>query len=82
MCSNLFEGRKLIIATKHGKETVIAPLIESALGLICFVSENFDTDSLGTFTGEIERELDPLATLRKKCLLAMESSGNDLGIAS
>jgi hypothetical protein len=41
----------LLLNTK-GK--VIAPLLEKNLGVICFVNENFDTDLLGTFTGEIE----------------------------
>jgi hypothetical protein len=52
------------------------------LGVICFVNENFDTDLLGTFTGEIERKLDPIATARQKCLLAMKLSNCDLGVAS
>jgi hypothetical protein len=78
----MFQGRKLVIATKHQKEKVIAPLLDSALGVVCFVNESFDTDTLGTFTGEIERELDPIATARKKCLLAMELSNCDLGVAS
>jgi ribosomal protein S27AE len=78
----MFQDRKLIIATKHEKEKVIAPLLERALGVSCFVDENFDTDMLGTFTGEVERELDPIATARKKCLTAMELSNCDLGVAS
>lgn len=78
----MFENRKLIIATKHEKEKVIAPLLEKALGVTCFVNENFDTDVLGTFTGETERDLDSIATARQKCLLAMELSNCDLGIAS
>ena len=78
----MFQDRKLIIATKHEKEKVIAPLLEKALGVSCFVNENFDTDVLGTFTGEIERELDPIATSRQKCLMAMELTNCDLGIAS
>ncbi|TGE15791.1 DUF6671 family protein [Hymenobacter elongatus] len=77
-----FSNRKLIIATKHEKEKVIAPLLEAALGVTCFVNKDFDTDALGTFTGETERELDPIATARKKCLIAMELSNCDLGIAS
>jgi len=32
----MFEGRKLIIATKHQKEKVIAPIVEKALGCNCF----------------------------------------------
>jgi len=78
----MFKGRSLVIATKHEKEKVIAPLLEQALGVVCFIQEGFDTDTLGTFTGEIERELDPIATARQKCLLAMELSNCDLGIAS
>ena len=78
----MFKDRKLVIATKHEKEKVIAPLLEKALSVSCFVNENFDTDILGTFTGEIERELDAIATARKKCLLAMELSNCDLGIAN
>jgi len=78
----MFQGRKLVIATKHAKEKVIGPLLERELGVFCFVSENFDTDSLGTFTGEVERKLDPIATARQKCLTAMELNKVDLGIAS
>jgi hypothetical protein len=78
----MFKGRRLVIATKHEKEKVIAPLLEQALGVFCFVQDGFDTDSLGTFTGEIERALDPVATARQKCLLAMALSNCDLGIAS
>jgi hypothetical protein len=78
----IFEGRRLIIATKHKKESVIAPLLEKHLGVKCFVPTDFDTDKLGTFTGEIERKNDALTTVRQKCLLAMEEYQCDLGIAS
>ena len=82
MSTSLFENRKLVIATKHEKEKVIAPLLEKNLGVTCFTNESFDTDTLGTFSGEIERENDPISTVRKKCLLAMEASNCDLGVAS
>ena len=78
----MFKGRSLIIATKHEKEKVIAPLLETGLGLVSFVNADFDTDTLGTFSGEVERMFDPITTARKKCLLAMEMSNCDLGIAS
>lgn len=78
----MFEGRKLVIATMHGKERVIAPLLEKELGVTCILPEHFNSDSLGTFTGEKEREDDPLTTARKKCMLAMELTGCDLGIAN
>ena len=79
---DLFKDRKLVIATKHRKEEVIAPLLESTLGVNCFVPENFDTDILGTFSGETIRTEDPISTARKKCVMAMELTNCDIGIAS
>lgn len=78
----MFKGRRLVIATKHEKEKVIAPLFETALDVQCEVPDNFDTDQLGTFTGEIERGAGPIATARQKCLQAMEASQCDLAIAN
>ena len=79
---DIFKGRRLVIATKHNKEIVIAPVLEEYLGVDCFVPSDFDTDAFGTFSGEIERIKDALTTVRKKCLLAMEITNCDLGIAS
>lgn len=73
-----FKGRTLVIATKHQKEKVMAPLLEKELGVKCVVPENFNTDLLGTFSGEIERVDDPLTTLRNKCLMAARLTGCDL----
>jgi hypothetical protein len=78
----MFKGRTLIIATKHKKEKVIAPILEKELGVKCIVLPDLDTDQLGTFTGEIERKDDPLTTARNKCQLAMESANCDLSIAN
>jgi hypothetical protein len=39
---NLFENRKLIIATMHGKESVIAPVFEREIGVRCFIDKHFD----------------------------------------
>ena len=78
----MFSGRKLLIATKHEKEKVISPLLEMELGVKCIVAENFDTDMLGTFTGEVERKDDPITTARNKCLMAMEKEHCDMAVAS
>lgn len=78
----MFAGRKLVIATMHQKEHAIAPLFEKEFGVNCFLPSNFNTDSLGTFSGEIERKNDPISTVIKKCKLAMALSNCDLGIAS
>lgn len=78
----MFQNRRLIVATKHDKEKVIGPLLENELGVICFTDPSFDTDTLGTFSGEVERQNDPLTTAREKCLLAMQKNNCDLGVAS
>ena len=78
----MFAGRKLIIATKHQKEKVITPILESELGVKCIVTENFDTDVLGTFSREVERKDDPITTAISKCLIAMRLNDCDLGIAN
>jgi len=78
----MFEDRNLIIATKHKKEDVIAPIVEKELSVKCFVVKDLDTDTLGTFTGEVERKDDPLTAARKKCYMAMELTNSDLAIAS
>ncbi|MCP9768082.1 hypothetical protein EGI22_09165 [Lacihabitans sp. LS3-19] len=78
----MFEGRTLFIATKHQKEKVISPILEKELGVKCIVHPSFDSDIFGTFSGEIEREEDPLTTARKKCQSAMETYNCDLAVAS
>ena len=44
----MFQGRELLIVTKHEKEKVISPILERELGVKCVVTDNFDTDILGT----------------------------------
>ncbi|MDI1316212.1 DUF6671 family protein [Flavobacterium sp.] len=78
----MFRERTLLIATQHEKEQVIAPILEKELGVKCLVASNFDTDSLGTFSGEVERKDDPITTARNKCLLAMELTNCDMALAS
>lgn len=78
----MFEGRSLLIVTKHKKEGVLAPLFERAWGVSVFTVPDIDTDQLGTFSGEVEREDDPLTTLRKKCDWGVRVSGCDLVVAS
>lgn len=78
----MFKGRNLLIATQHGKEKIIAPLFEKEFDVNCVVNEKFDTDSLGTFSGEIERQHDVITTLRQKCYSAIQHYECDLVIAS
>lgn len=78
----MFKGRNLLIATKHHKEIIIAPIFEKELEVVCFTSAIFDTDSLGTFSGEVERKDDALTTLRNKCIGASNANKCDLVLAS
>lgn len=78
----IFEiGRKVVVATKHKKEQVIAPILSQSFQFECIVSD-IDTDRFGTFSGEIDRTLSPLEAARKKCHMAMEACGLDLAISS
>ncbi len=77
-----WRGQKCVLATMHKKETVIAPLFASQLGIDVFVPEKFDTDRFGTFTREIRRRSDQKETARLKALEAIKTSGVKLGIAS
>jgi len=79
---DIFKGRPLVITTKHGKELVMKRILEDVLGVYVVVNANIDTDLLGTFSGEIERSLSPIASAKRKCLLGMEDLGIDLGIAN
>lgn len=78
----MFEQRRLLIVTKHGKEKCLAPLLEAALGLNCQLDQKLDTDLLGTFSGEVERQLDPLSNAREKCRRAMALNQADLALAT
>lgn len=79
---NVFAGRKLTIATMHGKEQVIGPILCEATGVVIEVAEGFNTDIFGTFTGEVEREADALTVARRKCLAAAAMTETTLVLAS
>jgi hypothetical protein len=77
-----WQKRKCVIATMHGKEKVIAPLLLSELGIETIVPTNFNTDKFGTFTRDVTRAGNQLEAARQKALAAMEHTGLDLAIAS
>lgn len=66
----------------HGKENVISPILSSALGVTAHVPSKFNTDRLGTFSGEVNRPGSQLETARQKAQLALEQTGETLAIAS
>jgi len=65
----------ILLTTKHAKSIAIAPAFQQ--NLRANVLEYFvDTDLLGTFTGEIEREGNALDCVKKKCQWAVERLGS------
>lgn len=77
-----YADRQVAFLTQHGKERVVAPILETGLGCVVTHVQGFDTDSLGTFTGETPRPGTQLAAARLKARKGMEISGLPLGLAS
>lgn len=70
--SNDFAGQTLGIATCHGKESQIGPILSEAFGFDWVVPAGLFTDNLGTFTGERARLGDPLEVARQKIAMGKE----------
>ena len=77
-----FKGKTLVLATMHGKEKIVGPLLTEALGVTVVVPEHFNTDRFGTFTRDIIRTGTQLDAARAKAVAAMEHTGADLAVAS
>jgi hypothetical protein len=80
--TSIYAGRSAVLTTMHRKEDAIRPPFETLLGLRIEVSEGIDTDRLGTFSGEIEREGNMLDVAIRKARLGMARTGSVLGLAS
>lgn len=77
----VYRDRPVALLTRHHKANVIAPPL-ALLGLEVHSTDAFDTDTLGTFSGEIERKLSPLDCARRKARLACELTGLSIGLGS
>ena len=75
-----YSGLVAGLATRHDKLSLVGPAM-SRLGLRVEVVD-VDTDSLGTFAGEVPRVGTPWETAVAKARLGMEASGLPLGLAS
>lgn len=76
-----YSGRSAALATRHAKDTAIAPVFRDALGLEVVVVD-IDTDAFGTFTGDVPRADTPLNTAIAKARAGMVASGLVIGLAS
>ena len=77
-----FCDRLVVIATMHRKETAIAPILQTSLGLRSIVPQDFDSDLFGTFTRDIDRPANQIETAKLKAEKALELVDADLAIAS
>ena len=75
-------GLDFALLTKHGKESVVAPVFREELQAGLRVVDSFDTDSLGTFTREVPRAGSQLDAARRKAELAIEWTGIPRGLGS
>jgi hypothetical protein len=78
----IYEGRKIVLLTKHGKESVIKPILENKTGCELVTDSSFDTDRLGSFSREVKRRKSQLETARLKIKKGMRRAKTDMGIAS
>ena len=76
-----YTGKVAVLSTKHEKLPLIGPPLERAIGMRVEAIA-VDTDSLGTFSGDIPRLGSPLETAIAKAHLGMSATGNSIGIAS
>jgi hypothetical protein len=79
---SIYLGRKVALLTQHGKEQVLAPILDSGLDCAIHHVTGFDTDQLGTFTRETPRLGTQLDAARRKARKGMELSGLSIGMAS
>ncbi len=76
-----YTGQRAVLATKHAKLPLIAPPLASSVGLNVDAVA-VDTDTLGTFSGEVPRTGPPLETAIRKARLGMKATGRELGLAN
>ncbi len=82
MSPHPYAGLEIAFLTRHGKEMIVAPVLETALGCRVMHVDGFDTDRLGTFSREIPRPGTQLDAARRKARIGMELAGRSLGLAS
>lgn len=79
---NIFSNRSASLLTKHGKEQVIADVLDVQVGCVVKQTDAYDTDLLGTFTQETARYGSQLDAARKKASIGMDLLQLDLGVAN
>lgn len=77
-----YHSREIALLTQHGKEAILAAVLDPALACRVRRVGGFDTDRLGSFTRDIPRAGSQLDAARRKALIGMEIAGLPLGLGS
>ena len=67
-----YKNTVAVLATMHGKERVIAPVLKEGLGLVVGLAMGVDTDTFGTFSRDVERTGSQLDAARAKIAAGFE----------
>lgn len=76
-----YQNQVCHLASIHKKEKAVGLPFEKSLGCK-IIPAQINTDLLGTFTGEIERTLTPLACVKEKCYRGLDLEKGALGVAN
>ena len=77
-----YRHERIGLATIHGKHLAVAPPFRRVLGAEIVTAPDVDTDTLGTFSGEIARPAPVVETCALKAELAFQTMDVDCAIAS
>lgn len=75
------DGLPVLIATMHGKEAILGPLL-AKLGFKVLLPVGYDTDALGTFSGDIRRHGTAFDAVLEKAKRACLATGVPRAVAS
>ncbi|GAB5382363.1 MAG: hypothetical protein Alis3KO_38220 [Aliiglaciecola sp.] len=73
--------KTVYLLSKHQKAKFIAPILAD-ISIDVVEIDSFDTDKLGTFSGEVERTMTPSECALYKAKKACQKSGSNIGIGS
>lgn len=78
---SVYDQETIILTTKHYKSLAVKEVFKKKLNAL--VNEcSLDTDTLGMFSGEIERKMSSLECARLKCQMGLDFLGAEYGLAN
>ena len=82
MNHTIFNNRKALLVTMHGKEVVLGNYLKETFNITLDVTRNINTDQFGSFSGEIERKVIPQYAAKQKISAALKNYEHEIIIAS